>query len=247
MHMEQRQHVQQSVPRPKRQGRAHVIGRQADGGVGQWNHLRARRGARGRQDEGIAGARRQRAIDAAPGFRADKAERTGPLAGPRHQIDDGYADGMGEASTCRIQVRTRQQRRYPQIAEIAPPFVGGEARVERHADRTGCDGDHRHRSLRAVRQYHRDPVGGADTEAAQPANRIVHAGPERAIGQRRPPGRQDGIAAGRRSPIARKKISEARKGRAAGVLVRRSVSQWLDNLRQARPFWLMLRYHSRAL
>ena len=36
---------------------------------------------------------------------------------------------MRDASARRIHIRTRQQRRYLQIAEIPMPFVSGEARV----------------------------------------------------------------------------------------------------------------------
>ena len=137
-------------------------------------------------------AGRQLGIDAAHAFAGPtRLNAPGPSLGCGDQIDDGYAEGMSDASACRIHVRARQQRRYPQIAEITLPFVSGEARVERHTDRTGCDRDHRHRSLWSVRQYHRYAVTSADTEAAQPANRIVRPGPERAIchrGRARAPG-----------------------------------------------------------
>ena len=69
---------------------------------------------------------------------------------------------LAESKVC-----TRQQRRYPQIAEITLPFVSGEARVKRHTDRTCGDRDNRNRSLWSVRQYNRDPVISAYTEAPQ--------------------------------------------------------------------------------
>ena len=61
------------------------------------------------------------------------------------------------------------------------PFVSGEARVERHADRTSCDRDDRQRSFWSVRQHDRHAITSTYTEASQRANRIVRPDPERAI------------------------------------------------------------------
>ena len=97
MHMEQRQHVQQSVPRPKCQGRADVVGRQTDaawvsGTIFGRDELPevSRIKASSALDANSPSTMRRRC-------RADKAERAGPLAGPGRQIDDGYAEGMGDA------------------------------------------------------------------------------------------------------------------------------------------------------
>jgi hypothetical protein len=73
---------------------------------------------------------------------------------------------MRGTSACRIHVRTRQQSSYPQIREVAMPFVSGEARVERHADRTSCDRDDRQRSFWSVRQHDRHAITSTYTEAS---------------------------------------------------------------------------------
>ena len=186
MRVEQRQHVQQSVLRFKCQGRARVIGRQTDARLGQRDHLRPRRGARRQQDKRVVGAPAANSPPTARARRrADKAERARPFAGSRRQIDDRYAEAMRDTSARRIHVRARQQRRYPQIAEIALPFVGGETRVKRHTDRTSCDRDDRHRSLWSVRQHDRHAITSAYSEASQLANSFVRPDPERAICQRR--------------------------------------------------------------
>ena len=91
----------------------------------------------------------------------------------------------------------------------------------------------RHRSLWSVRQYHRYAVTSAHTEAAQPANRIVHPAPECAICHRGAPGRQDGVAVGRHSPIVGKKIFEAQEGTGP-----RSALQLLVSLDTRAPFRL---------
>ena len=46
------------------------------------------------------------------------------------------------------------------------PFVSGEARVERHADRTSCDRDDRQRSFWSVRQHDRHAITSTYTEAS---------------------------------------------------------------------------------
>src|SRR5262245_23654523 len=140
---------------------------------------------------------------------------------------------MCAASASRIHVRAGQQRRDLQVAEIALPFVGGEARVQRHADCRCCDREDRHTRLGAGRQCDRHAIGGAYPQAPQFANRLVHAHPERAICHGTAVGRQDGIASGRYSRIMSKKLFEMRKDAAVGPLARRSALHSLDEPRQA--------------
>ena len=96
-----------------------------------------------------------------------------------------------------------------QFAEIALVLVVGETRIERHANRIGCNSDHCYRGLWSVRQHYRDPVSSADTDAPELANYIVRLCPQRAIGHRGEPGGQNGVAVGRVSPIVGEKVTEA--------------------------------------
>ena len=57
-------------------------------------------------------------------------------------------------------------RGYFQIAEIAQQLIGGEIRVKRNADRTGCDRDHHYRTLCAARQHDRYSVTLAYAESS---------------------------------------------------------------------------------
>ena len=51
----------------------------------------------------------------------------GPSSGSRRQIDDRYAEAMRDAAGSPNPCRRASKRRHPQIAEIALPFVCGEA------------------------------------------------------------------------------------------------------------------------
>ena len=66
-----------------------------------------------------------------------------------------------------------------------------------------------------------------------PRTASVRPGPERTVCHRGAPGRQDGIAVGRHSPIAGKKIFEAQKGAASGRFACRFIFRFLGNVRQA--------------
>ena len=139
---------------------------------------------------------------------------------------------LAESTVC-----TRQQRRYPQIAEIAPPFVCGEARVKRHTDRS---------RLRPpmIATAASGPSGNTTaTRSLRPTPRLrkprttSFVRPQRAPYVRRGvSGRQHGIAVRRRSPIEGKKIFETRKDAAYRLASRRSSPRFVAGLRQGRLF-----------
>ena len=167
MRMEQRQNVQQSVLRSKCQSRAHVMGRQTDARLGQWDHLRPRRTARGQQDKGVvAPPAANPLLTARAGTEPTRLNAPGPSSGRGDRSMTGMprvcaTPRLAESMSARVNsAATRKSR------EIALPFVSGEARVERHADRTSCDRDDRQRSLWSVRQYHRHAIASTYTEAS---------------------------------------------------------------------------------
>src|SRR4029077_4239901 len=59
MRMEERQNVEQAVPRLKPQDRARVMSREACARMRQGDHFRPRGRARSQEDEGVVGARRE--------------------------------------------------------------------------------------------------------------------------------------------------------------------------------------------
>src|SRR5947209_18880594 len=98
--------------------------------------------------------------------------------------------------------------------------------IELHASRASCDRDDRLCSFCSVRQHDRHAIASTYTEASERANRIVHTDPERAIGHRAMVECQDRGAVGRRSPVISKKIREARKDAATGLVAPSAVAQW---------------------
>ncbi len=151
-----------------------------------------------------------------------------PAAGARRAKGPAFGRGAGSingkprlwatprlAESMSARVISADKRKSPKYRWHS---VSGESRIERHADCTGCDPDHRHRRLWSVRQYHRYPVAWTHTKAPQPAHRIVCPGPELTIGYGGAAGRQDGIAVGGDLPIVGKQILKAQKGSTSSLL-----------------------------
>jgi hypothetical protein len=127
-----------------------------------------------------------------------------------------------------------------QIGEIPQCFVGGEPRIQRHADRSACDCDDRDRSLWSGRQDHRNTLSPGNTEASQLAHSVLHARREPAIGNRELAGRQNCISAGRHPGIMANKIPEVRKDAASGLLAGASFLQLLTDFQKVRPSGSMM-------
>ncbi|MGY4509230.1 hypothetical protein ACVIN2_002684 [Bradyrhizobium sp. USDA 3650] len=220
MGVKQRQDVEQTIVGRERQHAAGIVGGEAHIAMRQRHHFRSRRRARGQQDERVVVAARGAAAARRSNRRPDERAATEIVLRPRHEIDHGNIEHLGDIAGRRVRVGPGDERAQLQFAEIALQLVRRQIGIDRDASAARGDRDQRQCAVGTARQCNRNTVGRGNAKPAQRADEILRPRANPAVVEDRPTRGEEG---GGRRPLAGMEIEKAadireylRFGRRAG-------------------------------
>ena len=183
--------LRQRSPAARAQRRADMGGGRREIGVAERNQFRARRGARGMQQQRDVVGLRQFGCGGRTDRLALDAKASGRLVLERDQPQHADPKPFGDCDSRACLVLGDEDRLRSDIGQVEIEFVGAVGRVER-CGRGACgDRQEGRRHLRPVRQHDRDAVATADAARVQLLRRRFHLAAQRAMRQRIAFGRED--------------------------------------------------------
>jgi len=232
MGVKQRQHVEQAIMGSQRQHAARIVSGQAHIALGQWYHLRPRRGARRQQDEGVIVAPRGAVGVCRTNRRSGQCACAEMIVRPRHEIDHRDIQRPGDVATRRVHIGAGDQPPQLQFAEIALQLVCSQIGIDGDTGTGRCDGDQRKRTVGAARQCDRNPVGRGDAKPAQGADQMPDQLVQLAVGESRPPRCEERGRRRRLPPMEVEKAADMGKSPGFGASAVRFPTRSGCNVRQ---------------